>query len=103
MSTALQVQLSFEKDIEAIDPEALAAAMGGREQPPEEPLLSSFEEGFGYHTSAAVGRTMGRYVFARKVRTPISSSRFCLIIEGSSAGQLVLPSGSRCEFPLSPN
>jgi hypothetical protein len=103
MSAALQAQLSFQRDIKAIDPEDLAAAMGGREEPPEEPLLSSFEEGFGYHTSAAVGRTLGRYKFARKVRKPTSSSRSCLIIEGSSAGQPVLPSGSRCEFPLSPN
>jgi hypothetical protein len=102
MSAAVRVQLSFQQDVKAIDPEVLAAAMGGREEPPEEPLLSTFDEGFGYHTSVAVGRTMGQYLLARKVRTPTPSSRPRLIIEGSSAGQLVLPSGSRCEFPSIP-
>ena len=42
--------------------------MGGGDQPPEEPLLSSFEEGFGYFTAAAVGRSLTHYEFARKVR-----------------------------------
>jgi serine/threonine-protein kinase SRPK3 len=65
MSAALRVQPSFQQEVKAIDPEVLAAAMGGREEPPEEPLLSTFGEGLGYHTSATVGRTMGQYLFAR--------------------------------------
>lgn len=66
----------FEQDLKAVDPKVLADAMGGGDQPPEEPLFSTFEEGFGYFPDAAVGRKLGRYHFARKVRTwasPVST------------------------------
>jgi len=59
---------SFQEDVKAIDPKVLATAMGGIDEPPEEPLLSTFEEGFGYFTSAAVGRSLKQYEFVRKVR-----------------------------------
>jgi serine/threonine-protein kinase SRPK3 len=41
--------------------------MGGVDEPPEEPLLSTFEEGDGYFTAAAVGRSLKQYEFVRKV------------------------------------
>jgi len=59
---------SFLEDVKAIDPKVLATAMGGIDKPPEEPLLSTFEEGFGYFTSTAVGRSLKQYEFVRKVR-----------------------------------
>ncbi|KAF5358128.1 hypothetical protein D9756_001162 [Leucocoprinus leucothites] len=64
----------FEQDVKAIDPKVLTAAMGGSDQPPEEPMLSTFEEGFGYFTDAAVGRSLMRYVFVRKLGWAASSS-----------------------------
>ena len=66
----------FQQDLRAIDPKVLADAMGGGDEPPEEPLLSSFEEGFGYFSDAAVGRKLKHYNFARKVSTwasPVST------------------------------
>jgi len=70
-------QLNFQQDVKAIDPSALATAMGGFDEPPEEPLLSTFEEGFGYFTTAAVGRSLKEFEFVRKVRWsvcfPVSS------------------------------
>jgi serine/threonine-protein kinase SRPK3 len=47
--------IGFQQDVKAIDPTHLATAMGGTEEPPEEPLLATLEEGFGYFTTAAVG------------------------------------------------
>ena len=58
----------FQKDMRAIDPKTLAASMGRPDKPPEEPLFSSFEDGFGYFTTAAVGRSLKQYEFVRKVR-----------------------------------
>lgn len=70
MKRLLEIVLEepFERDIKAIDRKALDTAMGGRDKPPEEPLLSTFEEGFGYSTAAVVGRSLKRYEFVRKVR-----------------------------------
>jgi hypothetical protein len=99
MSMGSQELSPFQQDLKTIDPEVLSDAMGDSNQPPEEPLLSTFEEGFGYHTAVAVGRSLGRYLFARKVRIPTSPSQPHLIVERSLAGQLALRSGSRCEFP----
>jgi serine/threonine-protein kinase SRPK3 len=64
-----QEELSpFQQEVRAIDPKILATAMGGMNEPPEEPLLSIFEEGFGYPITAAVGRSLRHYEFVRKVR-----------------------------------
>lgn len=60
--------LDFQRDLKAVDPKLLAAAMGGGDEPPEEPLLSTYEEGFGYFTDAAVSRTLSQYELVRKVR-----------------------------------
>ena len=57
----------FPQDVKAIDPKVLAVAMGGSDQPPEEPIFSTFEDGFGYFTDAAVGRSLKQYEFVRKV------------------------------------
>ncbi|KDR79389.1 hypothetical protein GALMADRAFT_62926 [Galerina marginata CBS 339.88] len=65
---------SFEEEVKATDPKILAASMGGNDQPPEEPLLATFEEGFGYFTDAAVGRSLKQYHFARKLGWAGSSS-----------------------------
>ncbi|KAF9785473.1 kinase-like domain-containing protein [Thelephora terrestris] len=73
-TTVKQAQSSFQEDLKAIDPKVLANAMGGGDQPPEEPLFSSFEKGHGYFTSAAVGRSLNRYEFARKLGWAGSSS-----------------------------
>ncbi|KIJ92047.1 hypothetical protein K443DRAFT_459647 [Laccaria amethystina LaAM-08-1] len=48
--------------------------MGGVDEPPEEPLLSTFEEGDGYFTAAAVGRSLKQYEFVRKLCWAASSS-----------------------------
>ncbi|EDR00175.1 uncharacterized protein LACBIDRAFT_314745 [Laccaria bicolor S238N-H82] len=48
--------------------------MGGRAVPPEEPLLSTFEEGFGYITSAAVGRSLNEYQLVCKLGWAANSS-----------------------------
>ncbi len=58
----------FRQELKAIDPKSLAAAMGNPAAPPEEPMFSSFEEGFGYFSTAAVGRSLVHYEFVRKVR-----------------------------------
>jgi serine/threonine-protein kinase SRPK3 len=63
-----EARSSFPQDVKAIDPKVLAAAMGGRDQPPEEPIFSTFEDGFGYFTDAAVSRSLMQYEFVRKVR-----------------------------------
>ena len=84
--------------MKAIDPKVLATAMGGIDEPPEEPLLSTFEEGFAYFT-AAVGRSLKHYEFVRKVRMcQLPLSRRVLIIEFSWVGLLPPLCGSRCEF-----
>jgi serine/threonine-protein kinase SRPK3 len=57
---------AFLAELKAIDPEVLATAMGGN-KPPEEPLLKTFEEGYGYFTGAAVNRHLKHYQFVRKV------------------------------------
>ena len=90
---------SFQQDVKAIDPKVLAAAMGGNDVPPEEPLLSTFEEGFGYFTAAAVGRSLAQYQFVRKVRMfELPSVNPVLIIQVSWVGLLTPPCGSRCEL-----
>ena len=58
---------TFEDDVKSVDLELLAAAMGGSGLPPEEPLLLTYEAGFGYSPDAAVGRTLNHYLLARKV------------------------------------
>ena len=63
----VQGGLLFQQDLKAIDPKTLAAAMGNPDGPPEEPLFSSFEDGFGYFTTAAVGRSLKQYDLVRKV------------------------------------
>ena len=69
MPESFQEELSsFQQDVKAIDPKVLTTAMGGFDEPPEEPLLSTFEEGFGYFTAAAVKRSLKQYEFVRKVR-----------------------------------
>lgn len=65
-SSSNGTQSSFPQDVKAVDPNVLAAAMGGTE-PPEEPIFSTFEEGFGYFTDAAVSRSLKQYEFVRKV------------------------------------
>ncbi|KIL69157.1 hypothetical protein M378DRAFT_184402 [Amanita muscaria Koide BX008] len=70
---------SFQQEVRAIDPKVLAAAMGGNDQPPEEPLLSTFEEGFGYFTDAAVGRSLKQYEFVRKLGWAASSSVWLML------------------------
>lgn len=72
-----ELSASFQRDVKAIDPKVLATAMGGNDEPPEEPLLSTFEEGYGYFTAAAVGRSLKQYEFVRKVRVRASSSQPC--------------------------
>lgn len=68
-SQSIPEELSaFQQDVKAIHPKVLATSMGGNDVPPEEPLLSTFEEGFGYFTAAAVGRSLKQYEFVRKVR-----------------------------------
>jgi hypothetical protein len=98
-------ETSFQQDVKAIDPKALTTAMGGTDKPPEEPLLSTFEEGFGYFTSAAVGRLLKHYEFVRKVRWASQSPRLSpvLIIGFSWVGLLLPLCGSRCEFLLNSN
>jgi serine/threonine-protein kinase SRPK3 len=63
--------LAFLEELKAIDPKVLASVMGG-DEPPEEPLLSTFEEGFGYFTAAAVNRSLKQYQFVRKVSVYMS-------------------------------
>ncbi|KAF8346495.1 kinase-like domain-containing protein [Amanita rubescens] len=64
----------FQQEAKAIDPKVLTTAMGGIDKPPEEPLFSTFEEGFGYFTATAVGRALGQYEFVRKLGWAASSS-----------------------------
>ncbi|KAF9783967.1 kinase-like domain-containing protein [Thelephora terrestris] len=64
---------SFQEELKTIDPKALAEAMGG-DRPPEEPLLSSFQEGFGYFTTVAAGRSLNQYRFVRKLGWASTSS-----------------------------
>ena len=64
----------FRQELKTIDPKTLAATMGNSDAPPEEPLFSSFEEGFGYFSTAAVGRSLVHYEFVRKVRSESSVS-----------------------------
>ena len=63
-----EAQLSFQQEIKTISSRTLVIAMGGCNWPPEEPLLSSYEEGFGYFTAAALGYSLKQYRFIRKVR-----------------------------------
>ena len=66
-SQEAQSSFPLAQDVKAIDPKVLADAMGGIDQPPEEPIFSTFEDGFGYFTDAAVGRSLKQYEFVRKV------------------------------------
>ena len=76
MSTASRgIPSPYQQDLKEIDPKVLADAMGDNDQPPEEPLLSAFEDGFGYHTAVAVGRFLGKYLLVRKVCLPTSPSQ----------------------------
>ena len=93
-----QEELSaFQQDIKAIDPKVLATAMGGTDEPPEEPLFSTFEEGYGYFTAAAVGRSLKQYEFVRKVRNWHVWAFPSLIIEYSWVGLLPPLCGSHGE------
>ncbi|KAF7761326.1 hypothetical protein Agabi119p4_10735 [Agaricus bisporus var. burnettii] len=65
--------LPFLEELKAIDPKVLATAMGG-DEPREEPLLKTFEEGYGYFTAAAVNRRLKQYQFVRKLGWAGSSS-----------------------------
>jgi len=105
MPKGFQEELSaFQQDVRAIDPKVLATAMGGFDEPPEEPLLSTFEEGFGYFTAAAVGRSLKQYEFVRKVRMcELPCPNPVLIIEFSWVGLLPPLCGSRCEFLINPH
>jgi serine/threonine-protein kinase SRPK3 len=68
-----QEELSpFQRDVRTIDPKLLTDAMGGGDRPPEEPLLLGIDDGFGYHTTVAPGRALGKYIFVRKVRSRIT-------------------------------
>lgn len=49
------------------DPVDIARAMGGSSEPPEEPLLASPEDGYGYYPSAIIGNGIKQYAFLRKV------------------------------------
>lgn len=62
-----EARSSFPQDVKEIDPKVLADAMGGSDQPPEEPIFSTFEDGFGYFTDAAVSRSLKQYELVRKV------------------------------------
>jgi serine/threonine-protein kinase SRPK3 len=62
-----EARSSFPQDVKAIDPKVLAATMGGSEQPPEESIFSTFEDGYGYFTNAAVSHSLKQYEFVRKV------------------------------------
>lgn len=59
--------LAFEQEVKAIDPKVLVTAMGGIDTPPEEPLLASMDDGYGYSPTTSVGTFMGQYKFIRKV------------------------------------
>ncbi|EKM77126.1 hypothetical protein AGABI1DRAFT_122191 [Agaricus bisporus var. burnettii JB137-S8] len=61
------------EELKAIDPKVLATTMGG-DEPREEPLLKTFEEGYGYFTTAAVNRHLKHYQFVRKLGWAGSSS-----------------------------
>jgi hypothetical protein len=90
---------AFQQDVKAIHSKVLATAMGGNDVPPEEPLFSTFEEGFGYFTAAAVGRSLKQYEFVRKVRVfELPSVNPGLIIQVSWVGLPTRPCGSRCEY-----
>lgn len=65
-SDTQRTALTFMEELKVIDPKALATAMGG-DEPREEPLLKTFEEGYGYFTAAAVNRHLKHYQFVRKV------------------------------------
>jgi hypothetical protein len=87
MPKSLQSDSSdFQQDIKAIDPQVLATVMRGIDESAEEPLLSTFEEGFGYFTSAAVGRSLGQYEFVRNVRMSELRPSPVLIIETAGLG-----------------
>ncbi|XP_006463037.1 hypothetical protein AGABI2DRAFT_119847 [Agaricus bisporus var. bisporus H97] len=64
---------AFLAELKAIDPKILATSMGG-DEPREEPLLKTFEEGYGYFTAAAVNRHIRHYQFIRKLGWANSSS-----------------------------
>ncbi|KXN84497.1 Serine/threonine-protein kinase SRPK, partial [Leucoagaricus sp. SymC.cos] len=61
------------EELKAIDSKVLATAMGSDELP-EEPLLSTFEEGFGCFTAAAVNSSLNQYQFVHKLGLAVSSS-----------------------------
>jgi serine/threonine-protein kinase SRPK3 len=90
---------AFQEDVKAIDPKVLATAMGGIDEPPEESVFSTFEEGFGYFIGAAVGRSLKQYEFVRKVRMcELPCLDPVLIIEFSWVGLVPPLCGSRCEL-----
>ncbi|KXN80718.1 Protein kinase dsk1, partial [Leucoagaricus sp. SymC.cos] len=74
----------FQEELKTIDSEVLATAMGG-DEPPEEPLLSTFEEGFGYFTAAAVNRSLSQYQFVRKLSLGWAVSSSVLLALDKSA------------------
>ncbi|KAM6497257.1 Protein kinase-like domain containing protein [Amanita muscaria] len=91
---------SFQQDVRAIDPKVLAAAMGGNDHPPEEPLLSTFEEGFGYFTDAAVGRSLKQYEFIRKLGWAASSSVWLALRILTSQATAQIVAGNSPEYDV---
>ncbi|KXN83472.1 Serine/threonine-protein kinase SRPK [Leucoagaricus sp. SymC.cos] len=64
---------AFRQELKTIDPKDLAEAMGG-DKPPEEDLLSSFDDGLGYFTTAAPKRWLKHYWLVRKLGWASSST-----------------------------
>ena len=93
-----EARSSFPQDVKTIDPKVLADAMRGNDQLPEEPIFSTFEDGFGYTTDAAVNRSLKWYEILRKVSIWPSPSQLLLIIEHSLVGLFLPLCGSRCEL-----
>lgn len=64
-----QAQITFENEVPTLDPAVVSLSMGNRDNPPEEPLLLSLQDGFGYNVAAANGRTLSGFHLVRKVCT----------------------------------
>ncbi|KAJ3569389.1 hypothetical protein NP233_g5080 [Leucocoprinus birnbaumii] len=63
----------FLQELKATDPKELVKSMGGHRKPPEENLFASYDEGFGYITSVAVGRSVEGFKFVRKTAYRLTS------------------------------
>ncbi|XP_006455847.1 hypothetical protein AGABI2DRAFT_121767 [Agaricus bisporus var. bisporus H97] len=62
-----QAQITFENEVPTLDPAVVSLSMGNRDNPPEEPLLLSLQDGFGYNVAAANGRTLSGFHLVRKL------------------------------------